>query len=139
MQNPIQKFRQSSIVFEEPVIFSEKWKTFNELQLPWCWIFFAETSHASRTYECLKKSVRDFLILFRSWVICKNEKDLASIHSFFTFLLITRDLNKRKKKIPNTLLLTLLRSNRVQNIKLCSSWSLPKFSIFQVNKLISQE
>ena len=98
MQNPIQKFRQSSIVFEEPVIFSEKWKTFNELQLPWCWIFFAETSHASPTYECLKKGVRDFLILFRSRVICKNEKDLASIHSFFTFLLVTRDLYKRKKK-----------------------------------------
>ena len=58
-----------------------------------------------------------FLILFRSWVICKNKKDLVSTHSFFTFLLITQDLNKmkKKKKIPNTLLYTFLNRKHVQN------------------------
>ena len=35
-------------------------------------IFFAETSQTFPIYQCLQKCVRDFLILFRSWVICKN-------------------------------------------------------------------
>ena len=48
MQNAIQKFRQSTIVFDE-------------LQL-----FFAKTSHTFSTYHCLKKGVWDFFILFRS-------------------------------------------------------------------------
>ena len=34
MQNPIQKFRQSSIVFEKPDILIWKTENFNELQLP---------------------------------------------------------------------------------------------------------
>ena len=33
MQNPIQKFRQSSIVFEKPGILSKKIENFGELQL----------------------------------------------------------------------------------------------------------
>ena len=33
MQNPIQKFRQSSIVFEKPVFFIRKIENFDELQL----------------------------------------------------------------------------------------------------------
>ena len=47
-----------------------------------------------------------FFILFRSWVICKNKKDLVSKHSFFIFLLINND----------TLLKTLLSRKRVQNL-----------------------
>ena len=39
MQNPIEKFRESSIVFEKPGILSD------ELQLPYSSVFFAETSH----------------------------------------------------------------------------------------------
>ena len=38
-----------------------------------------------------------FFILLRSWVICKNLKDLVSTRSSFTLLLITQDLNKIKK------------------------------------------
>ena len=45
MQNPIQNFRQSSVIFEKPGILSENLKTFDELQLPYSSIFFAETSH----------------------------------------------------------------------------------------------
>ena len=48
MQNPIQKFRQSSIVFEKPGILPENLKT-DELQLPYSSIFFAETSHTCPT------------------------------------------------------------------------------------------
>ena len=42
MQNTLQKFRQSSIVFEKPGILSEN---FDELQLSYSLIFFAETLH----------------------------------------------------------------------------------------------
>ena len=46
MQNTIQKVRQSSIVFEKPAIyFVWKFENFDELQLPYHSIFFAETLH----------------------------------------------------------------------------------------------
>ena len=63
MQNTLQKFRQSSIVFEKPGILSEN---FDELQLSYSLIFFAETSHTFSVYQCLQKSVWDFFISFRS-------------------------------------------------------------------------
>ena len=72
MQNAIQKFRQSSFVFEKPGILSWKFENFDELQLSYSSIFCAETSHTFCTCQCLQKGVWDFFILFRSWVICKN-------------------------------------------------------------------
>ena len=42
MQNPIPKLRQTSIIFEKPGFFSEKIVNFDELQLPWSLLFFAE-------------------------------------------------------------------------------------------------
>ena len=69
MQIAIQKLRQSSIVFEKPGVLSEN---FDELQLSYSSIFFAETWHPFSTYQCLQKVCGIFLVLFRSWVICKN-------------------------------------------------------------------
>ena len=43
MQNAIQKFRQSSIVFEKPGYFIWKFENFDGLQLSSSSIFFAET------------------------------------------------------------------------------------------------
>ena len=40
-----------------------------------------------------------FHILFRSWVICQNQKDLVSTHLKKPSLSITEDLDKIKKKI----------------------------------------
>ena len=71
MQNRIQKFWQSSIVFEKPGIVW-KFENFDELQPAYSSIFFAETSHTFPNYQCLQKGEQDFFILFRSWVICKN-------------------------------------------------------------------
>ena len=98
MQNDIQKFRQSSIVFEKPGILPE------ELQRSYSSIFFAETSHTFSIYHCLKQGVLDFF-KFHLYLelFTKIKKDLVSTHSFFTLLLITQDLNKIKK-IPHTLL-----------------------------------
>ena len=91
MQNTIQKFRQSSIAFDE-------------LQLSYSSIFFAKTLHTFSTYHCLKKSVRDFFFFYLDLdLFAKIKKDLVSTHSFFTLLLINQDLNKIKK-IPHILL-----------------------------------
>ena len=62
MQNPIQKFRQSSIVFEKPGILSENFKTLNSPNYPTVQYFFAESSHTFSTYQCLQKRIRDILI-----------------------------------------------------------------------------
>ena len=94
MQNIIQKFRQSSIVFEKAGILSQNLKTLTSSNYPTVQYFFAETSHTFSTYQCLQKGCGIFFILFRSWVICKIKKDLVSTHLFFTLLLITRDLSK---------------------------------------------
>ena len=66
MQNLIQKFRQSSIVCEKPSILPKKFENFDELQLPYSSMFFAETSLTVLAYPCLQKSVRNFFLLFRS-------------------------------------------------------------------------
>ena len=60
MQNLIQKFRQSSIVCEKPSILPKKFENFDELQLPYSSMFFAETSLTVLAYQCLQKSVRNF-------------------------------------------------------------------------------
>ena len=57
MQIAIQKLRQSSIVFEKPGVLSEN---FDELQLSYSSIFFAETLHTFSNYHCLKKGMWDF-------------------------------------------------------------------------------
>ena len=85
MQNTIQKFRQSSIVFEKPGILSENLKTLTSSNYP------------TVQYVLLKLHTRFLLTIF-----AKIKKDLVSTHSFFTLLLITQDLNKIKK-IPHTL------------------------------------
>ena len=56
MQNPIQKFKQSSIVFE-------KFKNFGEFQLPYSSIFFALTLHTFPTCQYLQKDAQDFFYL----------------------------------------------------------------------------
>ena len=60
MQNPTQKFRQSSIVFEKPGILSENLKTLTSSNYAAVQYFFAETSYTFSTYQCLQKGVSDF-------------------------------------------------------------------------------
>ena len=83
MQNPIQKFRQSSIVFENPGILSENLKTLT-------------------SFSPQKGAWDFFLFCLDLELFAKIENDLVSTHSFFTLLLIAQDL-KKIKKIPHTL------------------------------------
>ena len=108
MQNAIQEFKQSSIVFEKRGILSQNLKTSNmkfknELQISCSSMFFAWTSHRFSTYDCLKRVCGIFWIYLDLELFAKIEKNLVSVHSFFTLLLITQDLSKIKK-IPHTLL-----------------------------------
>ena len=54
-------------------------------------------------YQCLEKGVWGFLFCLELDLFAKVKKNWFLHSGFFTFLLITRDLNKIKK-IPNTLL-----------------------------------
>ena len=104
MQNPMQKFRQSSIAFEKPGIFSENlkkfWRAPTTVQFNiFSWNFARVSYLPTSTKLCLGF----FLFCLDLELLAKIKKDLVSMHSFFTFLLITQDLNKIKK-IPDTLL-----------------------------------
>ena len=63
MQNPIQKFRQSSIVLGKPGILSENLKTLTSSNYPTVQFFFAERFLLINIY---KKVCCIFSILFRS-------------------------------------------------------------------------
>ena len=78
MQNPIQKFRQSSIVFEKPGILFENLKT----------------SHTFPVYQCLQERVRDFILFCSDLEVFAKTKKTWFLHTrFFTFLLTTQDTN----------------------------------------------
>ena len=94
MQNLVKKICQSPIVFEKPSILSEKFKT---LTSSYNSIFFAETLRTFCTYQCLKEGTWDFLFCLYLMLIANIKEDQVSTHSFFTFLLITLDLDKIKK------------------------------------------
>ena len=61
MQNSIQKFRQSSIVFEKPRISFENLKTLTSSNYLTVQYFFGETPHTFPTYQCLQEGVGNFL------------------------------------------------------------------------------
>ena len=103
MQNPMQKIRQTSIVFEKPGISSGKLKTLTSSNCPTVQNFSLKLS----TRFLLTNVYRSVCGIF---LFCLDleffEKILKAwfLHTLaFTFVLITQDLNKIKK-IPNKLL-----------------------------------
>ena len=94
MQNPIQKFRQSSIVFEKPGILSGKLKTPTTVELNIFLLGFCTRLLFTNVY----KRCSGFILFCLDLVLfAKIKKDLVSTHSLKPFLLITQDLNKIKK------------------------------------------
>ena len=74
MRNPKYKFRQSSIVFKKPVFCLKNWELWrapatSEFNI-FCWNF----EHISYSSLSAKGCSGCFFILFRYWVICKNQK-----------------------------------------------------------------
>ena len=103
MQNPIQKFRQSSIVFEKPRTLSENLKTLTSSNCPTVQYFLLKLRTRFLRTNIYKSFCGIFLFFLDLELFAKIKKGLASMHSFFTLLLISQDLNKIKK-IPHTLL-----------------------------------
>ena len=79
MQNAIQKFRQSSIVFEKPGILSENLKTLTSSNYPTVQNFFLKLCPRFLLTIVLK---RIFLFYLRLELFANIKKDLVSIHSF---------------------------------------------------------
>ena len=59
MQNPTQKYRQGSIVFEKPSILSENLKTLTSFKNPTVHYFFTETSHTFPTFHVSKQNKKN--------------------------------------------------------------------------------
>ena len=60
-------------------------------------MFFAETSYTFPTYQCLQKNMRDFFILVKSWVICKNKKR-PGFYTLGFYIFIYNSRSKQNKK-----------------------------------------
>ena len=92
MQNPKQKFRQSSIVFEKPGTLPEYLKSLTSSNYPTDQYFFFCTRFL--LISVYKRVSGIFFILLRSWVINKNVKRAGFYALVFYILLITQDLTK---------------------------------------------
>ena len=112
MQNVIQKFGQSSIVFKKPAILSKNLKILMSFNYPTVQYFLLKLrTHFLLTNVC-KRMYEIFFILFRSWAICKELKR-SGIYTrwylrFLHFLLITQDLGKIKKN-PEQLFVDIIK------------------------------
>ena len=124
----MKKFAQSPIVFEKPGFLSEILKTlmssnYHRIQyflLKLCTRFLLSTNIYKRAFA---------IFLFRSWVICKNPKNLISTNSFFTFF--DNSKSKQNKNSPGHPFVDIVRKISVKNNKLYGNWSSSKFLIFQ--------
>ena len=85
MQNPIQKFRQSSIVFEKPGISSESLKTLTSSDYPTVKYFLLKLGTRSVLTNAYKKVWGIFLFCIDLELFAKIKKDLVSTQSFLHF------------------------------------------------------
>ena len=97
MQNLLQKFRQSSIVFEKPGNLSEKLKTLTSSNYQRVQYFWMKLRARFVLTNISKGCSRLFLFCFDLELFAKIKKIWFLHTRFFTFLLITQDLNKIKK------------------------------------------
>ena len=92
MQNTIQKFRKSSIVFEKPGILSENLKILTSSNYPTVQYFLLKLRTRFLLTNVYKSVCGIFFIHLDLELFAK-----ISTHSLFALLLITQDLNKIKK------------------------------------------
>ena len=91
----------NALLFSRNQVFCLKFENFDELQLSYNLIFFAETSHTFSTYYCLQEGVLDFFKFYLDVeLFAKIKNDLVSTYPIFTFVLIIQDLSKIKE-IPH--------------------------------------
>ena len=97
MQNTVQKFRQSSTVFEKPGILFKNSKTLTSSTYPTVQYFLLKLRTRFLLTNIYKRVCGIFLFYFDLELFAKINKDLDSTHLFFTLLLIIQGINKIKK------------------------------------------
>ena len=97
MQNAIQKFRQSSIVFEKPGISSQNLKTLTSSNYPTVQYFLLKRRTRFLLTIVYRRVCGMFLFYLDLELFAKIKKSLVSRHAFFTLLLITQVVNKITK------------------------------------------
>ena len=92
MQNPTQKFRQSSIVFEKPGILSENLKTLTSSNYP------------TVQYFLLKLCTHFLLTNVYNLELFAKIKKRSGFYTLIFYTFINNSRSKLNKKIPHTLL-----------------------------------
>ena len=97
MQNLIQKFRQSPIVFEKLGFLSEKLKTLTSSNYHKVQYFLLKLRARFLFTNVYKRMFGIFFLFYLDVeLLAKIKNDLFSTHWLFAFLLITQDLNRKK-------------------------------------------
>ena len=130
MQITIQKFRQSSIVFEKPGILPENLKTLTSSNYPTVQYFLLKLRTRFLLTNVYKEVGGIFFILFRSWVTYKNLKRPGFYKlGFYAF---NNSRSKQNKKYHPSFCRHYYVENvckiSAKNHKLYGSWSSSKFS-----------
>ena len=99
MQNTIQKFRQSSIVFEKPGILSENLKTLTSSNYATVQCFLLKLRTRFLLTNVSKILGGIFSILFRSWVIYKSLKR-PGVYTLVFYTFTNNSRSKENKKNP---------------------------------------
>ena len=100
MQNLIEKFRQSSIVFEKPGILLGNLKNLTNSNLPKVQYILLKLCTRVLLTNVYKSVFGIFLFCLDLELFAKL-KNLLSTHPFFIFLLISQDLNKKTKNLEH--------------------------------------
>ena len=98
MQNNIQKFRQSSIVFEKPGILSENLKILTSSNYPTVQYFLLKLCTRFLLTNVYKRVCRIFFSS-RSWVTCKNLKR-PGFYTLVFCTFINNSISKQNKRNP---------------------------------------
>ena len=99
MQNPIKRFRQSSIVFEKPGILSGNLKTLTSFNYPTIQYFLLKLRTWFLLTNVYNRVCGVFFISFRSWVIGKNLKR-PGFYTLVFYTFINNSRSKQNKKNP---------------------------------------
>ena len=99
MQNPKQKFRQSSIVFEKPGILSENLKTLTRSNYPRVQYFLLKHRTNFLLTNVYKRLFGIFLFCLELELFAKIKKTWFPHTRFFTFF-INNSRSKQNKKNP---------------------------------------
>ena len=138
MQNTIQKFTQSSIVFAKPSFLSENLKTWTSSNYSTVQYFLLKLRTRFLLTNVYKRVCGIFFNFIQILSYLQKIKKTQFLHTRF-YLFIKNSRSKQNEKIPHTLLQTVENMCKIsaKNIKLYGSWSLSMFPIFQTKNLVS--